>query len=168
MKPQEETDFTQLLEDNKQSIYRICRIYAVPPIEAQDLFQEVVFQIWKSLPGFKGKSNINTWVYRITLNVCIRAKSQLKKNDFQTIRLDAVEFKTSEAIPDDDENEKYAALHACISSLNESDQALMVLYLEDLPYTKIAEISELTENHVAVKMKRIREKLLKCIASKLN
>jgi len=70
---------TKLLEQNKQKIYRICRIYAVSPLEPEDLFQEVVFQIWKSYPRFKGNSSIDTWVYRIALNVCLRSKMKLEK-----------------------------------------------------------------------------------------
>lgn len=168
MVSQEEKGFEKLLEDNKYNIYRICRIYAIPPIEAQDLFQEVVFQIWKSLPNFKEKSKISTWIYKIALHVCTRSKNQLQKGHSQTVRLDSVEFKTSVVIPDTDQNEKYRALYTCISGLEEKDESLMVLYLEDLPYKKIAEITGMTENLIAVKMKRIRKKLLKCITPKLK
>ena len=62
MQRQEELILKKILDDNKYSIYIICKIYAVPPIEPQDLFQEVVLQIWKSLPNFKEKSNISTWI----------------------------------------------------------------------------------------------------------
>ena len=65
MQNQLEQAFGQIIEDNKDKIYRICKIYSVSPLEPQDLFQEVVIQIWKSLSTFKGKSNINTWIYKI-------------------------------------------------------------------------------------------------------
>ena len=71
--------FEQLLENNKAKIYRICKIYAVSPLEPQDLFQEVIFAIWKSLPTFKGNSSIDTWIYRITLNICLRSKQKSEK-----------------------------------------------------------------------------------------
>lgn len=168
MQRQEENRFNQLLEENKQSIFRICKIYATLPIQPEDLFQEVVFQVWKSLPDFKGKSSISTWIYRIALNVCIRSKDRLTKGNLNAIQLDSIEFKIAATEPDDDQQAKYRALHACISSLEKGDRALVVLYLEDLSYKKIAEITELSENHVAVKMKRIRKKLLNCITPKLN
>ena len=168
MQRQEELIFKKILEDNKNSIYRICRIYAVAPIEPQDLFQEVIIQIWKSLPNFKEKSSINTWIYKIALNVCLRSKDQLKKGNSNTFRLESIEFDLSERIPDTNEQERYSALYSCISSLKESDQSLIILSLEDLPYKQIAEISGLTENHVAVKMKRVRKILLDCISPKLN
>ena len=88
MQNQEEQIFTQILEDNKGRIYRICRIYAVSPIEPQDLFQEVVFHIWKSYGTFKGKSNISTWIYKIALNVCNHSKMKFERNNSKTTRLD--------------------------------------------------------------------------------
>ena len=163
-----QTNFEQVLETNKETIYRICRIYAVSPIEPQDLFQEVVYQIWKSLSTFKGKSNINTWVYRIALNVCMRSKLKLEKKQEKTVRFDAIQFKVSDDSLNHKDNEKYKLLKACIATLNESDTSIIVLFLEDISYKQIAEITGLTENHIAVKMKRIRKKLFDCINPKLN
>ena len=87
MQKQEEQQFNQILEDNKTSIYRICRIYAVSPIEPQDLFQEVIFHIWKSYSTFKGKSNISIWINKIALNVRIRTKMQFESLNNKTTRL---------------------------------------------------------------------------------
>ncbi|MEB8329916.1 sigma-70 family RNA polymerase sigma factor [Flavobacteriaceae bacterium KMM 6897] len=168
MEGQEEYVLKRILDENKQSIYRICRIYAVSPIEPQDLFQEVVIQIWKSLPSFKKKSSINTWIYKIAINVCTRRNQQIENSSRDTVSLKSIEFKLSESPTDTYEQEKYKALYNCISCLEESDQKIMVLYLEELAYKEIAEITNLTENHIAVKMKRIRKKLLDCITPKLK
>lgn len=168
MKGQEELVLKKILEENKHSIYRICRIYAVSPIEPQDLFQEVVIQIWKSLRSFKENSSMNTWVYKIALNVCTRKNQQLKKGSNKTVSLKSIEFKLSEPTTNTNQQEKYKALYNCISCLEDGDQKIIVLYLEELDYKKIAEITNLTENHIAVKMKRIRKKLLNCITPKLK
>ena len=168
MQRQEELIFKKILDDNKQSIYRICRIYAVSPIEPQDLFQEVVFQIWKALPSFKENSSMSTWIYKIALNVCTRKNQQLKKGNRETVRLESIGFELSESPTDIYQQEKYKALYNCISFLAESDQEIIVLYLEGLAYKKIAEITNLTENHTAVKMKRIRKKLLDCMTPKIK
>ncbi|MEH6537328.1 MAG: sigma-70 family RNA polymerase sigma factor [Psychroserpens sp.] len=160
--------FEQLLKENKHKIYRICRIYAATPIEPEDLFQEVVFQIWKSLPNFKGKSSIDTWVYRIALNVCLRSKMKLDKNNQKTTRFDAIHFRQATETIDPFEEEKFKYLKECIATLNESDTSIVVLYLDEISYKEIAEITGLSENHVAVKMKRIRKKLFECIAPKIN
>jgi len=168
MQRQEEFVLKKILDDNKHSIYRICRIYAVSPLEPQDLFQEVVFQIWKSLPSFKENSSMNTWIYKIALNVCTRRKHQLKKSNRETVRLESIEFELSESPTNINQQEKYKALYDCIYCLEESDQKVIVLYLEELAYKKIAEITNLTENHIAVKMKRMRKILLDCITLKLK
>jgi len=160
--------FDQILKENKHKIYRICRIYAATPIEPQDLFQEVVFQIWKSLPNFKGKSSIDTWVYRIALNVCLRSKMQLDRSNQKTARLDAIHFTPVTDTADPFEEERFNYLKECITTLNESDTSIIVLYLDELSYKEIAEITGLSENNIAVKMKRIRKKLFECITPKMN
>jgi len=161
-------NFEQLLEENKNKIFRICRIYATPPIEPQDLFQEVIFQIWKSLDNFKGKSSIGTWVYKITINVCLRSKSKLDKDNNKTDRFESIHFTPIESEVDVSEQEKFRYLKQCIATLNEVDTSLIVLYLDDLSYKEIAVITGLSENHIAVKMKRIRKKLFECIAPKIK
>jgi RNA polymerase sigma-70 factor (ECF subfamily) len=168
MQKQEEGVFNQILEDNKTSIYRICRIYAVSPVEPQDLFQDVIFQIWRSYSTFKGKSNISTWIYKIALNVCNRSKMQFESLNNKTTRLESIQFKLSETISDEIEDKKFKALGECISLLNAVDGSIVILHLDELPYKEIAEITGLTENHIAVKMKRIKKILLECISPKLK
>ena len=168
MQNQTELQFIQLLDENKDRIYRICKIYAVSPIEPQDLFQEVVIQIWKSLPTFKGKSQISTWIYKIALNVCYSSKMKFEKSSGNTVRLESIHFILPEITVDKNQQEKFEALKVCISSLNEKDKAIIILYLDELPYKEIALITGLTENNIAVKMKRIRDMLLECITHKLK
>ena len=159
--------FEQIIEENKGKIYRICKIYSVSPLEPQDLFQEVLYAIWKSISTFNGNSNISTWIYRITLNVCLRSKQKLEKKNFKTVRLASIQFVPVEISHDTTQQEKHNALISCISSLNENDKSIIILYLEELKYKEIAEITGMTENHIAVKMKRIKKALLNCITNKL-
>lgn len=165
---QPKISFEKVLEDNKEKIYRICRIYAIAPVEPQDLFQEVVYQAWKSFAAFKGESGAGTWFYRIALNVCLRAKLKLEKTDGKNVKLESIQFMPTENAHDEAQEERYEALRQCIASLNESDQSLVILYLEELPYKEIASVTGLTENHIAVKMKRIRKLLFDCITPKLG
>lgn len=164
----EKQSFEQVLEKNKEKIYRICKIYAVSPIEPEDLFQEVTYQIWKALSTFENKSSIDTWVYRITLNVCIRSKNKLNRVNDKSVRLETINFQPTSIDPDQDLEKKYKALQECINTLSKINQAIVIFSLEDLPYKEIAKITGLTENHVAVKMKRIRKELLDCIISKID
>lgn len=167
-KQKENKFFEEILERNKHKIFRICNIYAVPPIEPQDLFQEVIFQIWKSLDSFNSNSSIDTWVYRICINVCLRSKMKLDKSYSNTERLESIHFTPIDKETDTFEQEKLKYLKECISSLNETDTSLIVLFLDDLSYKEIATITGLSENHIAVKMKRIRRKLFECITPKIT
>jgi len=159
--------FEQLLKKNKGKIYRICKLYAVSPLEPQDLFQEVLYSIWKSISTFKGNSSIDTWIYRITLNVCLRSKQKLEKKYYKTVQLESIQFIPVEITLDINQQEKYNALTCCISILNEKNKSIIILYLEELKYKEIAEITGLTENHIAVRMKRIKKILLDCITNKI-
>ncbi len=160
--------FEQTLEVNKYKIYRICKIYAISPIEPEDLFQEVTFHIWKAFATFDGRSIMSTWIYRIALNVCIRYKNKLENTNGKIVRLESIQFEPLESIPDSIQQEKYNALYSCIQTLNEKDQSIVILVLEELPYKEIAIITGLTDNYIAVRMKRIRKILLRCITSKLR
>ena len=66
-----------------------------------------------------------------------------------------------------EDQERLIKLRECIKKLNDADRAVVTLYLEELPYKQISEITGLTENHVAVTIKRIKEKLLNCIIGKI-
>lgn len=160
--------FEEVLEKSKHKVYRICNIYATPPIESEDLFQEVIFQIWKSLSSFKGNSSIDTWIYKITINVCLRSKTKFNKNYSKTDRLESIHFSPIEKEENSSEQEKLIYLKECISTLNETDTSIIALYLDDLSYKEISLITGLSENHIAVKMKRIRKKLFECINPKIS
>lgn len=168
MQHQPATTFEEVIEANKDRIYRICRIYAVSPLAPEDLFQEVIYQIWKSYASFEGKSTISTWIYKIALNVGIRSRQRLHKKNEKTTRLEAIQFAVAEEPVAAKDDQKYEALRSCISQLKEVDRSIVILSLEDAPYKEIASITGLSENYVAVKMKRIRALLLDCITAKLN
>ena len=164
MEPDKKSLFIDLLEANKKKIFRICRAYAQEEEGQKDLFQEVVFNLWQSVDSFRGESNINTWVYRVALNVCMRSRLQIQKKQNRQVPLESVTFHYASGEKDHlEEKETRALLYRCIATLKEADKALVILYLEDMPYKEIASVAGITENHVAVKLKRIREKLSDCM-----
>lgn len=164
MKKEQETIFLSALENNQEKLFRICSIYAKDDEDSKDLFQEVLVHVWRSMSTFKGNSAIGTWMFRVALNVCLRFKSKHTKNQNRLIRLDSLTISNigSEEISEE-ENEKLKALRKCVKRLNEADKAIVVLYLEGLVYREISSILGLSENHVAVKVKRIKSKLFNCI-----
>lgn len=164
MRKEFETIFLSALEENQEKLFRICSIYSKNHEDAKDLFQETLVQIWRSMNSFKGNSSIDTWMFRIALNVCLRFKSKHTKHQNQFIRLDSISISnlsSDEHLEQD--NEKLKALRKCVKNLNDSDKAIIALYLEGLAYREISSILGLTENHIAVKIKRIKSKLFNCI-----
>jgi RNA polymerase sigma-70 factor (ECF subfamily) len=160
-------EFEQIVEDNKERMFRLCRIYATAPLEPEDLFQEVIYEIWRSLDSFRGESAISTWIYRIALNVCSRARQKQRAYNQRLVRLDSIHI---ESIPDTrraPRDDRFEELRQCIGKLKDTEQTLVVLLLDELPYREIAEITGLNENTVAVKLKRIRAKLLDCMPARL-
>jgi RNA polymerase sigma-70 factor (ECF subfamily) len=168
MQKQEQISFEEVIENNKSRIYRICKIYAISPLEPQDLFQEVVFQIWKSMDSFQGKSHVDTWIYRIALNVCSKARLKSDKKEKLEVSLSSIEIIPVTKTDDEGMKAKFEALYECMNLLKEIDQSILVLFLEEQPYKEIASILGLSENHVAVKMKRIRATLFECIKPKIK
>ncbi|TVZ26575.1 RNA polymerase sigma-70 factor (ECF subfamily) [Gillisia sp. Hel_I_86] len=160
----QKTIFLSALQENQDKLYRICSIYSVSSEDSKDLFQEVLVHIWKSMSSFKGNSSIATWMFRIALNVCLRFKSKYAKTQNRFIRLDSMTISNLGSEEGNEKNnEKIIALRKCVKKLNEGDKAIVALYLEGLAYREISDILGLSENHIAVKIKRIKSKLFNCI-----
>jgi RNA polymerase sigma-70 factor (ECF subfamily) len=159
--------FLAALEQNQKKLFRICSVYTKNTEDTKDLFQEVLVHIWQSMPSFTAKSSIGTWMFRITLNVCLRFRSKHTKKIDRFITMDSVTIAHIKTEPSrNDQNEQLIALKYCIRELNEADKAVITLYLEELPYKEISSITGLTKNTIAVKIMRIKKKLLDCINAK--
>ncbi|GAB3925670.1 RNA polymerase sigma factor [Mucilaginibacter myungsuensis] len=154
-----EKDFLSMIQDNQGIIHKICRIYRDSPEDREDLFQEVVFQLWRSYPSFSGGSKSSTWLYRVALNTAVASFRKNRPNITTTEYLPDVQF---EDINNED-NERQEEFLAGIRQLSEPDRALIALYLEELSYQQIAGILGISENNVGVKLNRIKVKLQKIV-----
>lgn len=160
----ENQSFIEILEKNQDMVLRICNAYASEVLEKEDLFQEVAVAIWKSLPNFQGHSGISTWIYRIALNTCIGLTIRARKKTIDTIKLQSIHLQEMEDHHNSAEQEKaFLQLRNCIQQLPEPDKSIVLLHLEELPYKEISRVIGINENHVAVKIKRAKQKLLTCI-----
>jgi RNA polymerase sigma-70 factor (ECF subfamily) len=152
--------FIRLVNENRGILYKVCRMYGATEADRQDLFQEIVIQLWRSYPSFKGASRFSTWLYRIALNTAI---SDLRKQrryitpmdpDLLPTQLHDIQYST-------EREEQLQQLYAAIGRLTELEKALTMLYLEDKPYQEMEEILGIPQNNLRVKMNRIKEKLRK-------
>jgi RNA polymerase sigma-70 factor (ECF subfamily) len=150
-----EQEFVQIINQNQGILHKVCRIYCVNATEREDLFQEIVLQLWKSFPSFRGESKMTTWMYRIALNTAI---SGVRKKRIATTDLALFTTQIADQ-PQQNNEDELNRLYKSIERLSDIEKSIVLLYLEDKPYDEIAEIIGITANHVAVKMSRIKEKL---------
>ncbi len=148
-----EVFFKSFVTENMGLITHICRAYAANDEELKDLIQEVTIQLWKSHTRFQGNSKISTWVYRVTLNVCL-ALNRKKKINTEPIRTVDIREDVDEA-----EKEQIDLLYRAIKRLKDSDRAIILLYLEKKSYQEISEILGMTVSNVGVKVNRLKDKL---------
>ena len=153
-KEQTERDFDRLVERQRQTIYSVCYLFASERQQADDLFQEVLLRLWRGYPKFEGRSSEKTWVYRVALNTCVTAdQKQRRRRDTSPLELDVDLFAEEERSP------AASRLHRRIAKLHPFDRALILLWLEDLPYDEIAAILGISTDNVSVRLVRVREKL---------
>ena len=136
-------------------IMHLCRAYARDQESLKDLVQEVTLQLWRSHTSFEGNSQLSTWVYRVTLNVCLSHSKRLKRK-VETV---PIEWKTEAVDESDPEIEQIEKLYQGIRKLPESERAIILLYLEDKSYKEMSEILGITVSNVGVKVNRLKEKL---------
>lgn len=159
MKPEPlEQEFLEFLNRYQLTLRRVCRTYADSAEDREDLFQEMVYQLWRSYPSFRGESARSTWMYRVALNTAISALRGKTKRDRHIAPVEDLE-----QLPAREQksgtSEQAGMLYRTIRRLNRVDRAVVLLYLEDLSYKELASILGLSESNVGVKLNRIRAKL---------
>ena len=153
-----EREFLDMIAAQKRIIYKVCYIYAKDQDDLNDLFQEVVLNLWKSFPNYRGDSTVTTWVYRIAMNTCItflrRSSTRL-----QTIPMTA---DVASLVADEEgRTGQLQELYRLINRLGKLERALILLWLEERSYQEMADILGISKANVAVKLLRTKEKLKK-------
>ncbi len=155
-----EEAFLKILRVNQGILVKVCTMYCTDAESRRDLYQEIVLQLWRAFPKFRGEAKMSTWVYQIALNTAITDYRRSRKHG---VRVEISEHLTQ--IPDDattaDWQERVQWLHLAINTLSDAEKAVVMLYLEEKSYDEIAEIVGITPGNVRVKMHRIQEKLRK-------
>lgn len=158
--------YSQYIMPNAGIIIKMCRAYTNTQEDFEDYYQEVCLQIWRSKDNFKKDSEWSTWVYRLTLNVCLTLMKK-KKNTHQEFASDYLpqEFHNDLSNPN---TEDIDVLYDAIRQLSEIDRGIILLYLEEKPYEIIAHITGIKPSNVGVRISRIKEKLKKKLDGKIN
>ncbi|MFD2553982.1 RNA polymerase sigma factor [Sphingobacterium tabacisoli] len=158
MNKNKEIEFVGLLEQHQNILHKICKLYATDLNAHKDLFQEMVIQLWRSYPTFKGEAKFTTWAYRVALNTAISLYRGTKRkittvdwdNSLQNIRYEEY---------DTEQEEQLKTLYTAVRQLNDIEKALVYMYLEDKDYAEISDTLGISEVNARVKMNRIKTKL---------
>ena len=151
-----ESDFARLVRENKSTIYTVCYMFSKDSDEVNDLFQEILVNLWRGFAKFEGRSDIRTWFYRVSLNTCISIDRKKKRGKTVPLTMSINLYDDT-----DTDTRQVRMLYDRISRLGPFDRAIVLLWLEGISYDEIGEIVGITAKNVSVKLVRIREQLKK-------
>ncbi|MGZ8941128.1 MAG: RNA polymerase sigma factor [Limisphaerales bacterium] len=160
--PADEQKFLELVSENRDRILRVCRVYAWNAADQDDLYQEILCQIWRGLSALKENNFANTWLYRVTINTAISFVRKRASRLDRVVHFDHADLtRTIESQQTAEENtgERMVSLYNAIYKLNPIEKALVTLFLEDFTYEQIAEATGISANNVGVMLHRAKKKL---------
>jgi len=151
-------EFVRRIQANQGIIQKICSLYGQTRLDREDLFQEIVVQLWKAVPKFQEHSKFSTWLYRVALNTAI-SDFRKKRRTLQVIETEVASLEIKSELIEVDKEEKLKTLYGAISRLREIDRAIVMLYLDDKSYDEMEDILGVSAGNLRVRMNRIKEKL---------
>ena len=156
-----ERQFRQWLGEHTGLLLKVVRSFAEGRADQDDLFQEILLQVWMALPGFREESKATTWLYRVALNTALAWKRGEKKRRGKQTSLPDVELMQGAASSEDAEGNGQVVeqLYGAIRALPPVKRALVVLYLDGFTYSEISEVVGISESNVGVSLNRIKRQL---------
>ena len=151
-----ESKFAQTIKQNKSTIYTVCYMFSKDADEVNDLFQEAVINLWRGFEGFKGKSDVKTWIYRVTLNTCISLDRKKRRAATEPLNVNINLFEDR-----DEDTRQIDRLHKRIGCLGPFDRAIVLLWLENMSYEEIGQVVGISTTSVSTRLYRIKEQLKK-------
>ena len=149
-----EAEFGRIIRENKGTIYTVCYMFSKDKDEVDDLFQEALIKLWQGFASFQGKSDLKTWIYKVTLNSCISIDRKKKSRKTEPLMEGINLFDKNDA-----DNKQTDMLHARIQRLQPFDRAIVLLWLENMSYEESAQIVGINVKNVSVRLYRIKEQL---------
>ena len=143
-----------MVKEHKNTIYTVCFMFSKDSDEVNDLFQEVLINLWQGFASFEGKSKIDTWIWRVSFNTCISQERKKKRTSAIPLTMGIDLFNDK-----DDDTKQVKMLYDRIHRLKPFDRAIVLLWLEGMPYDEIAAIVGITTKNVSVRLYRIKEEL---------
>jgi RNA polymerase sigma-70 factor, ECF subfamily len=155
-----ETLLRQWLADHTGLLLKVVRSFADGPADADDLFQEILLQVWLSLPSYRSEAKATTWLYRVALNTSLAWKRREKRQRRASSLPGSIEIveggRPEETLAN---REAVERLYTAIRALQPAQRALVLLYLEGLSYAEMADVVGISEANVGVRLHRIKKEL---------
>ena len=150
-----ELQFTKMVKEYRKTIYTVCYFFSKDTEEVNDLYQEILINLWKGFEQFRGESSLKTWIWRVSLNTC-NNQERKKKSNVQTIPL-SIDI---DLYNDDDvQSKQIQMLYDRINRLDVFDRAIILLWLENMNYQDIADVVGISLSNVTTRLFRIKEQL---------
>ena len=150
-----ELQFTKMVKEYRKTIYTVCYFFSKDTEEVNDLYQEILINLWKGFEKFRGESSLKTWIWRVSLNTC-NNQERKKKSNVQTIPL-SIDI---DLYNDDDvQSKQIQMLYDRINRLDVFDRAIILLWLENMSYQDIASVVGISLSNVTTRLFRIKEQL---------
>lgn len=148
------TDFERMVQEHKNTIYTVCFMFSNDSDEVNDLFQEVLINLWKGYSSFKMLSGIDTWIWKVSFNTCISSERKKKRHKTVPLSMDIDLFQDK-----DEDSKQIRQLYQRIHRLKPLDRAIVLLWLEGISYEEIGAIVGISTKNVSVRLFRIRVEL---------
>jgi RNA polymerase sigma-70 factor (ECF subfamily) len=157
-----ESQFRRVLEEHSGLLFKVVRSFTVGPSDSDDLLQEILLQVWMSLPSFRAQSKTTTWLYRVALNTALAWKRRETKHRDRSrampLAFEIVDEGASSAELQA-ERESIQQMYEAVRALAPADRALVLLYLDGLSYADMADVIGISESNVGVRLNRIKKSL---------
>lgn len=154
---QHKKEFITAIKENEGIIFKVTSIYCANKEDQKDLYQEIVYQLWKSFPSFRNDSKISTWMYRIALNTSITHLKKEKRNGTKLELDQIIEYKIDHK--DTLIEDRIKLMYAHIKNLNTIEKGIILLFLEGKNHNEIANITGFSTTNIGTKISRIKVKL---------
>lgn len=151
--------YTEILQRYNRVVVKVCYIYASENAPFDDLYQEVCINLWQGLDSFRGDASLSTWIYRMAINTCITWHRRYKRQNLSVPLSAAADLPSID--DDGSEAEHYRQFQQMLSRLDPLEKAIITLRLDEHSYDEISQITGLSKSNVAVRLHRIKDKLIK-------
>lgn len=153
-----EEHFKALVKNYEKLILRICFQFATGTLQVEDLYQDILINMWRGMAKLKGEAGLTTWVYRIVINTCISSfRSASRRPETE----DLSPLRNMAAVDNTEQQDNVEQLHYLISRLSLLDRAIIMMWLDERDYDEIAEVTGISKSNVGVRIHRIKEKMKK-------